>query len=199
MGRIVGRIQAFALALGAPGLFLVALLDSSLVPLPEVNDLLLVFMVTAHKPRMLLYASVAVLGSLAGSLLLFVLGQRGGEALLRKRFGSVRLDRARRTLQRYGVVSVLITCLLPPPAPFKLFMLLAGAAGISVGRFAIAIAIGRSVRFFGLAFLAVRYGDRALQLIHDEGVTVSLVLIGLLLAAVAGYVLWVKAQARKDR
>jgi membrane protein DedA with SNARE-associated domain len=78
-------------------------------------------------------------------------------------------------------------------------MLLAGAAGISVGRFAIAIAIGRSVRFFGLAFLAVRYGDRALQLIHDEGVTVSLVLIGLLLAAVAGYVLWVKAQARKDR
>jgi uncharacterized membrane protein YdjX (TVP38/TMEM64 family) len=97
------------------------------------------------------------------------------------------------------MIAVLITCLLPPPAPFKLFMLLAGAAGISVARFSAAIVIGRSIRFFGLGLLAVRYGDRALQLIHDEGETVSLALIGLIVAGLAGYLLWSKAQRQKAR
>jgi membrane protein YqaA with SNARE-associated domain len=199
MGRIVARIQAFAMALGAPGLFIVALLDSSLLPLPEVNDLLLVFMITAHKSLVALYVVAALLGSMGGCVILFYIGRRGGEPLVRRRFSSGRVDDALRTLRRYGVVTVLVTCLLPPPAPFKLFMLLAGAAGISVGRFTIAIAIGRAIRFVVLGYLAVRYGDRALQLLHDNGTTISIALISLVLAAVIGYVLWGKAQGAKDR
>jgi uncharacterized membrane protein YdjX (TVP38/TMEM64 family) len=109
------------------------------------------------------------------------------------------VDRALGTLRRYGLVAVLITCLAPPPAPYKLFMLLAGAAGISLARFSAAVVIGRSVRFVGLGLLAVRYGDRALQLIHDEGETVSLALIGLIAAGLAGYVLWTNAQRGKGR
>lgn len=199
MSRIVAHIQAFALALGAPGLFVVAFFDSSFLPLPELNDLLLVFAVTGHKSVMPLYALMAVLGSLTGSLALFAIGRKGGEALVRRRFGSGRVDRALGTLQRYGIVAVLVACLLPPPAPFKLFILLAGGAGISVGRFAAAILIGRSIRFFGLGLLAVHYGDYALQLLHDEGPTVSLAIIGLLLAALAGYIMWTKAQGQKAR
>jgi membrane protein YqaA with SNARE-associated domain len=160
---------------------------------------MLVFMVTAHKPLMPVYAAAAVLGSLSGSLVLFFIGRRGGEAVVRRRFSTGRVDRALGTLRRYGLVAVLITCLAPPPAPYKLFMLLAGAAGISLARFSAAVVIGRSVRFVGLGLLAVRYGDRALQLIHDEGETVSLALIGLIAAGLAGYVLWTNAQRGKGR
>ena len=68
MRRFADWIQAAALSLGAPGLFIVAFLDSSFLSLPEINDLLLVVMVTQHKSRMVLYASSATLGSIAGCL-----------------------------------------------------------------------------------------------------------------------------------
>jgi membrane protein YqaA with SNARE-associated domain len=190
MGRFVERIQALALAIGAPGLFIVAFLDSSVLPLPEMNDLLLVWMATQHKQRMVLYAACAVLGSVAGSLVPYGIGRKGGEAFIRKRFSAGRVDRVTAALKRHGVLAVLVACLLPPPAPFKLFMMLSGAAGISVVPFSTAIAIGRSIRFFGLGFLAVRYGDRALALIRAHGATVSLTLVGLLLSGLAGYALW---------
>jgi membrane protein YqaA with SNARE-associated domain len=199
MSKIVGALQAFALALGAPGLFVIGFLDSSFVPLPELNDLLLVFMVTTHKARMPLYAATAVLGSLAGCLVLYYIGRRGGAALVNRRFSSGRVSRSMEVLQRYGVVSVLVPCLLPPPAPFKIFMLLAGVAGISVGRFTLAILIGRMIRFFGLGFLALRFGDAAMELLRERGDTVAYGLIGFLLAAVGIYILWIKARQRKDR
>jgi membrane protein YqaA with SNARE-associated domain len=199
MSRIVAQIQALAVALGAPGLCLVAFLDSSFLPLPELNDLLLVFMVTAQKPLMPLYVVSAITGSIAGSFVLFIIGRRGGYTLARKRFGAERVERSLGWLQRYGVISVIVPCLLPPPAPYKLFMLLAGAAGISSRRFVLAIAIGRGIRFLALGLLAVRYGDRALQLIHDNGEAVSLAMLGLILAGLAGYLLWSKAQGPKAR
>jgi membrane protein YqaA with SNARE-associated domain len=199
MSKIVAALQAFALALGAPGLFIIGFLDSSFVPLPELNDLLLVFMVTTHKARMPLYAATAVLGSLAGCLVLYYIGRRGGASMVSRRFSSGRVSRTLETLQRYGVISVLVPCLLPPPAPFKIFMLLAGVAGISVSRFAVAILIGRMIRFFGLGFLALRFGDAALDLLRERGATVAYGLIGFLLAAIGVYLLWTKARGRKDR
>jgi membrane protein YqaA with SNARE-associated domain len=135
MRRFVDGIQAFALGMGAPGLFVVAFLDSSFLSLPEINDLLLVLMVTRQKSRMVLYATSATLGSIAGCLILYYIGRRGGDTLVRKRFASDRVDHALDVVRRYGVMSVLIPSLLPPPAPFKIFVLLAGVAGISVSRF----------------------------------------------------------------
>src|ERR1044071_3163374 len=104
MGRFVGQIQAFALALGGPGLFIVAFLDSSFLTLPEINDLLLVWMVTQHKPRIVLYAVSATLGSIVGCLLLYWLGRKGGDALVRRRFRGEHVDRALTSIQRYGVM-----------------------------------------------------------------------------------------------
>ena len=199
MRRFVDGIQAFALGMGAPGLFVVAFLDSSFLSLPEINDLLLVLMVTRQKSRMVLYATSATLGSIAGCLVLYYLGRRGGDALVRRRFASERVDQALAVVRRFGVMSVLIPSLLPPPAPFKIFVLLAGVAGISVPRFVVAIAIGRGLRYFGEGLLAVRYGDRALAYMEANAGTVTLVLAGLLLAGVIGYVLWIKAKGRKGR
>ena len=197
MGRFVDRIQTLALALGAPGLFIVAFLDSSVLPLPEMNDLLLVWMSTQHKHRMVLYAACAVVGSVAGSLIPYALGRKGGEAFIRKRFSAGRVDRLTASLKRHGLVAVLVACLLPPPAPFKLLMMLSGAAGISVSRFATAIAIGRSIRFFGLGLLAIRYGDSAITLIRENGPMVSVVLVVVLLVAFAGYALWNRRETVK--
>ena len=194
MSRLVIGIQSLALAWGTPGLFAVAFLDSSVLPLPELNDLLLVWMVTRHKPLMVVYASSVALGSLAGCLVLYYLGRRGGEKVVRRRFGAGRVDRATLTLQRYGPLAVLALCLLPPPAPFKLFVILAGVGGISVGRFSAAIVIGRAIRFFGLGLLAVRYGDAALEFVDSHGRQVSLVLTALVAAALGGYILWMRSQ-----
>ena len=77
-------------------------------------------------------------------------------------------------LQRNGVMAVLVPSLLPPPAPFKIFVLLAGVAGISAARLATAIAIGRGVRYLALGILAVRYGERAMAYMREHGTAVSL-------------------------
>src|SRR5688572_22188160 len=145
MRRFADWIQATALAFGAPGLFVVAFLDSSFLSLPEINDLLLIWMVTQHKSRIVLYASAATLGSIAGCLVLYYIGRKGGDALVRRRFNTARVDWALAIMQRHGVLAVLIPSLLPPPAPFKIFVLLAGVARISAARFAMAIGkIGRA-------------------------------------------------------
>ena len=123
MAKIIGWVQAFALSIGGPGLFLVAFLDSSFLSLPEINDILVIVMVIENKELMTYYASMATLGSVAGCLLLYGIGSRGGQPLLRKRFGGPRLERAMELSRKYGVLAVAVPAILPPPAPFKVVVL----------------------------------------------------------------------------
>jgi uncharacterized membrane protein YdjX (TVP38/TMEM64 family) len=95
-------------------------------------------------------------------------------------------------------MAVLIPSLLPPPAPFKIFVLLSGVADIGVWRFVFAIGLGRGIRYFGEGLLAVWYGDRAIEWVHENGQTVSLVLVGLLGVGLAGYLWWHKARTRRQ-
>jgi membrane protein YqaA with SNARE-associated domain len=199
MSEFVDRIRALAVALGAPGLFLVAFLDSTFLPLPGITDVLLVVMVTRRPSGMLWYVAATMAGSVAGCLVLHYLGRKGGEALVRKRFTGDKIERATAALQRHGVMAVLVPCILPPPAPFKIFILLAGVVGISASRLATAIAIGRGVRYLTLGVLAVRYGERALAYLNEHGTGVSLAVVGLLAAGFVGYLRWSKARGRKNR
>lgn len=199
MGRFVGRLRALAVALGAPGLFLVAFLDSSFLSLPEIADILVVYMVTQHKSRMLLYVAATLLGSLAGCLVMYYIGLKGGEALIRKRFGGGSVERARASLQRHGIMTVLIPSILPPPAPFKIFVLLAGVAGIRPAQFTAAIVIGRGARYLLLGLLAIRYGDRTIAYVEEHTVLVSLVTVGVLAAGFVAYLLWTRANQAKSR
>jgi membrane protein YqaA with SNARE-associated domain len=199
MRRFADWIQSVALSLGAEGLFVVAFLDSSFLSLPEINDLLLIWMVTRHRERMLLYASASTLGSVAGCLTLYFIGRKGGEAVAHRRFGTDRTERAIAAFRRYGTVAVLIPSLLPPPMPFKIFVLLSGVAGISASRFALAIGIGRGLRYFGEGFLALRYGEQALTFVREQGRVVAIGLAILLLAGLVGYVLWRKAKTAGGR
>lgn len=190
MGQFVDRVRGFALVLGAPGLFLVSFLDSSFLPLPGITDVLLVLMVTRNPGAMLWYVVMTVAGSVAGCLVLHYVGRKGGEALVRKRFTGERVERAMRTLRNNGVMAVLVPSLLPPPSPFKLFVLLAGVVGISVPRFATAIAIGRGVRYLALGFLSVKYGERATAYLRENGTSVSIAAAAVLVAGFVIFMLW---------
>ena len=199
MGKIVARVRTLALTLGAPGLFLVAFLDSSFLPLPGITDVLLILLVTRRPELMLLYVVTTTAGSLTGCLVMHYIGRKGGDALVRRRFATAKIERAMASLRRYGVMAVLIPALLPPPAPFKIFLLLAGAVGIPATRFAAAIAIARGARYLALGFLAVRYGSRAQTYFRENGALVSLVVVAALAAGFALYLLWRRANAGKSR
>ena len=189
MSRIVSWVEAFASSLGAPGLFLVAFLDSSFLSLPEINDVLVVLMVTRNEALMPYYASMATLGSITGCLVLHGLGRKGGEAMLRKRFTGPRLEKAMGLFKRFGVLAIIVPALLPPPAPFKVFVLLSGVVKVPWLTFVGAVAVGRGLRYFGEGMLAVRYGDKAVELLRSNGPMVSLVVAVLALGGGGAYIL----------
>lgn len=192
MKTLVQWFQAFAMTIGGPGLFVIALLDSSFLSLPEINDILIVWMVTQHPHRLVYYATMSTLGSIAGCGVLYVLARRGGRAFLLKRFSEERIDRGLRLFQRYGLMVVFIPSILPPPAPFKIFVLLAGLAAVPPRSFMLAIALGRGFRYFGEGVLAVYYGEAAMTYIRENGVTVSLWVAGLATAGTIAYVVWTR-------
>jgi len=186
----MNRIGAWALSVGAPGLFVIAFLDSSFLSLPEINDLLIVWMVTKHPGRMLLYALMATLGSLAGSLVMFYLAKKGGEAMMRRRFKEKQLRRAHELFEKYGFLAIVVPAMLPPPVPFKIFVLLAGVVNMSVLSFTLATIVGRGVRYLVEGLLALWYGEQAFAFLKTNARAAS---IGLALAVFVGgmlYYLW---------
>ena len=199
MGEFVDKVRGLGLALGGPGLFLVAFLDSSVLPLPGITDVLLVVMVTRAPGAMLWYVAMTVAGSVAGCLVMHYLGRKGGEAFVKKRFTGDKIERAIGALQRNGVMAVLVLCLLPPPAPFKLFVLLAGVVGISAVKFATAIAIGRGVRYLALGVLAVKYGSQASEYMRENGTVVSMAAVAVLAAGFGAFLLWGKRKRPTSR
>jgi membrane protein YqaA with SNARE-associated domain len=190
MKGLIAWAQGLALAFGAPGLAFVAFLDASFVSLPEVNDILVVWMVTRHKELFALYAGMATLGSVAGCLVLYGLAWKGGEAFMRKRLKSAGVERGLATVRRFGFLALLVPSILPPPAPFKVFVLGAGVARVRPLTFTLAVGFGRGLRYYAAALLAVWYGDTALQYIERHGNQVALAAAILTLLGGLAVVLW---------
>jgi membrane protein YqaA with SNARE-associated domain len=168
MHRLVAWIQGFAISLGGPGLFVIAFLDSSFLSFPEVCDLLIVLLTIQHKARMPFYALMCTLGSVAGCVALYSVGRRGGEAFLKKRFKEGHVERATALFRRHGLLAVVVPSLLPPPMPFKIFVLAAGVARVRLIDFVIAVLIGRGIRYFGEGVLALWYGEAAIAFLRDN-------------------------------
>jgi membrane protein YqaA with SNARE-associated domain len=195
MHRLVVWIQGFAESLGGPGLFIIAFLDSSFLSFPEVCDALIVLLTVRHEERMLYYALVTTLGSIAGCYALYSVGRRGGEAFLRRRFKQGHVDRAMSIFRRYGMLAILVPSLLPPPMPFKIFVLAAGVARVRTVDFLLAVAIGRGLRYFGEGFLAYWYGEQALTFLQNNAHTVALWL-GLAVAVGGVAFVWWRKRSR---
>jgi membrane protein YqaA with SNARE-associated domain len=195
----ISWIYGVALSLGGPGVFAIAFLDSSFVSLPQINDILVVLMVTQYKSWMVYYAAMATLGSVAGCYTIYYLAHKGGDAFLSRRLKRGNLQQTLDLYQRHGLLALMIPALLPPPAPFKLFVLAAGVANVRPMQFVMAIAVARGVRYLALGVLAIYYGDAALELMRTRGQWVALGLVGVLVLAVAAWWLWQRRQRHDTR
>src|SRR5215207_6018048 len=108
MARFLRWVQQLAVALGAPGLLLISLLDSSFLSFPEVADVLIIVLVMEHPERALLYAAMPTIGSVMGSYVLYGVARRGGEGFLKKRAGAKYAARAISVFEKYGFWAVAI-------------------------------------------------------------------------------------------
>jgi membrane protein YqaA with SNARE-associated domain len=170
------QIVAFASGLGAPGLFLISFLDSSVLTFPVINDLLLIELSIQRPARMPLYASMAALGSVLGCVLLFFLAEKGGEALFHRHAGD-RAQAIHNWVVHNGFAGMLIAALLPPPTPFKVFVIAAGVFEVRLISFTAAITLARVIRYFGVGYLAIRYGHEALPFLGAHKWQVALAVI----------------------
>jgi membrane protein YqaA with SNARE-associated domain len=152
--------------LGAPGIFIAAFLDSSFLSIPEVNDFLMVTSCAAHPGKAPLYVALTTLGSLAGCSVLWWLGKRGGEGFLVRRFGRARVEQTRERFKKWDVLALAIPSALPPPMPFKIFVLSAGVFGIPYRRLAVTLIVARGLRYLFWGSLGIVYGDEALALLR---------------------------------
>ena len=129
------------------------------------------------------YAVVASVGSVIGSSVLFFIARKGEEVLIERKLKDHRANRVREWTEKYGSIAVFIAALLPPPAPFKLFVASAGLLKMRYTKFAVSLLVGRLVRYFLEGLLAVRYGRQAWDLLLRAGPAVFFVLA-------AGFALW---------
>ena len=148
-------------ALGGGGLFVVTFFDSSVLSFPLVADALVIEVSMQRPARMPYYCAMAALGSLAGCIWLYLLAKKGGEAFFRRRAGRG-AEHAKRWVQKNAFLSVFLPAILPPPCPFKPFVLAGGVFQVPLRTFVLALLLGRALRYFIEGILAVRYGDAVL-------------------------------------
>jgi len=175
--------------LGAPGLFFVAVIDSSVIPLPlpGSTDLLLLWLV-AHGGDPWLLALCAIAGSILGGYTTWQVGSKGGVAALRRYVPARALERVTGWVERHGVLAVFLPALLPPPIPLLPFLLASGALGVSRRRFLVVYGAARSLRYSLVAWLAAAYGRRVVRLwsgtLNTWSTPLLCVFVGLLVAGV---------------
>ncbi|HEY4742111.1 MAG TPA: VTT domain-containing protein [Candidatus Acidoferrales bacterium] len=188
--KLPGWMQHLVATLGGVGLFAVAFLDSSVLSFPIVTDLLVIEESVQNHARMPYYAAMATVGSLAGCIWLYLIAKKSGEALYRRKSGAM-AERIRGWVSQNAFLSAFIPALLPPPLPFKAFVLAEGVFQVPLRTFVVALLLGRGLRYFVEGILAVRYGEQATTFLLAHGkltgfVTVGVVLILYVIARMLG-------------
>jgi membrane protein YqaA with SNARE-associated domain len=181
--------------IAGPSMILIGALDSSLLSLPEINDYLVVARCYTHPETAFFFPLFPAIGSVLGCLLLYTIFQRGGLAVLHRRFRADRVERVEKAYARFGIFALAIPALLPPPLPFKMFVATAGALQFPRRRFLLTILIARSVRYYTEGTLAVFYGERVLRFLRDNGLMIVTIVGALCLIALAIYLLSSKGRA----
>jgi membrane protein YqaA with SNARE-associated domain len=187
-------LWAFLKPLGAWGVFLVAAIDGSSIGLPV--DAIVVGYVYTNRPRFLLYVLMAAAGSTLGSIVVYVIGYKGGEELLRKRISPDRFARIHNAFDQHPFWSLMFPAMLPPPTPFKLFALAAAVSEMKFGHYLLAIFSGRVVRFLLLALLTLKYGP---NVVHVLGELVRRHAYWVLLVIAAGVVVWMVVRKTRGK
>jgi membrane protein YqaA with SNARE-associated domain len=198
VGHILARYTAWIWLLlqhlGIWGVFVIAFADSALLGMPV--DAIVATYVYQDRKRLLFYVVMASLGSALGSIPLYIIGYVGGETVLRKRISEERFQRIHRSFEQHEFWALMFPGMLPPPTPFKMFVLAAAVFEMRFRDFFAAVFAGRFVRFLVLSLLTLWFGPRIV------GVMGSLVRqhLSWLLGAVAGGVLvWLLLRTRSRK
>lgn len=157
------------IAYGPPGLFLLAILDSAGVPIVGGVDALLIAVSTRFPNKAYLAATFAIAGSLIGSSFLFFLARKGGDVFLHKQITSGQGKRLHSWFQKYGLITVFVPALSPIPLPMKIPVFCAGALQVRYEYFLLVLLTARTVRYYGLAYLAIHYGEQTLAYVTTHG------------------------------
>lgn len=189
------RFAGTLLSWGPHGLFLLAILDSTGLPIVGGVDALLVAISTNAPGQAYVAALLAVIGSLAGSLILFVIARKGGEVLLKKHISGRRGARLHIWFQRYGLITVFVPAISPLPLPMKVPVFCAGALEVRVTYFAAVVIAARTIRYFALAYLARHYGRSTFHFLTSHGIVVGAIALALAIAAAVGLRLYQRRQA----
>jgi membrane protein YqaA with SNARE-associated domain len=196
--HILSRYTAFLWALlkplGAWGVLVVATLDGAFIGLPV--DAVVAGYVYQDHARFLLYALMAAAGSTLGSIVIYVIGYKGGEELLRKRIPPARFEKIHAAFDKHPFWSLMLPAMLPPPTPFKLFVLAAAVSEMGFLRFLVAIFSGRMVRFLLLGLLTVKFGPNVVRVL---GALFREHLYVVMLVAAAGVVAWLMHRKSEGR
>ena len=171
VGHALETLLEWLIAYGWLGLFGISLVDSAGVPLPGGPDAAMILLSANAHAMMPVFALAATVGSTIGCTLLYLVARRAGSAAL-KRVSPERRDRIENLLGRFDMVAVMVPAVLPPPFPFKPFVLSAGVFKLKVPRFVAAIFIGRAARFLIEGWLAIKFGEEAGSIIKRNGLTV---------------------------
>lgn len=182
------------LKLGAWGTLAVAILDASSIPVPI--DAVLAVYVWDHKSTFWVYVMIAAAGSALGGLVPYWIGRAGGELFLLKRINRARFDGLRRRFERQEFLAVMIPSLLPPPAPWKIFVFAAGVFEMRVPLYMLAVFSGRMVRWMVLAVLVIKLGPGAVALVAHHAMAL-IAIVGSL--AIIGFVWWWRRSKRAGK
>jgi membrane protein YqaA with SNARE-associated domain len=161
--RYTGWILAVLQPLGPWGVFAIAAVDGSLFGMPI--DAVVAWYVYNDRSRFLFYVLMASAGSTLGCLVMYAIGHFGGETLLRKRIPEARFNKIHASFERHEFWALMFPAMLPPPTPFKLFVLAAAAFEMRLVHFLGAVFAGRFVRFFVLAILTIEFGPQVIHLL----------------------------------
>jgi membrane protein YqaA with SNARE-associated domain len=187
------RVGAFVVGVpvyyAGPAMIVIGALDSSLLSLPEINDYLVVARCYTHPKTAFFFPLFPAIGSALGCLLLYTIMQRGGLAVLHRRFRIDRVQRVERAYARFGVLALAVPALLPPPLPFKIFVATAGALQFPRRKFLLTILIARSIRYYTEGILAVYYGAAVLRFLKDNGLLIVSIAAGVVLIGLAIYLI----------
>lgn len=186
-------IVAVLKPLGIWGVMGFAAVDASFLGMPL--DAIVAGYAYADPHRLLLYSLMAAIGSAVGSIPIYLIGYKGGEVLVVKRMGHGRFDKIRMSFERHGILAIVVPSMLPPPTPFKLFVLSAGVGEMSFTKFLGAIFTGRFLRFSLVSLIVIRYGPEILGfvsgMVHNH---LRYIIAAIAAAALVGWWVW---RARK--
>jgi membrane protein YqaA with SNARE-associated domain len=197
LGELVAALRVWADGAGATGVFVLAVLDSSLLALPNATDALIIYLSIQHPALWWYYAATATAGAVIGSWPIYLLAKRGGEAFLERRLSGPRSVAAVNWYRRSAFWAIAIPAFVPPPMPLKIFILLAGATAFSPWRVAAAIMLGRGARHASETWLAVWYGDDAVRAVTDYGLSGTIVMTASLGVVGLAVYLWQTRSARR--